>query len=311
MTEFGFIDSIKTLFEQIPNNGFEGIGDDCAVLPIGSDESLLFTSDMLVEDIHFTRSSISPFDLGYKSLAVNLSDVAAMGAHPTATLLSISLPQKLPKGWAAEFMRGYHDLSKKYNVALVGGDTTASTAKITINVTAIGRTPNRQIKRRSDAKVGDIVVVTGRLGDSAAGLKDLLSGDINSPFAKIHYRPTPRIEEGMWLGQQSCVHAMMDISDGVASDIRHIMSRSGVGVRINVDSLPTIHSAHVALCGGDDYELLFSVEPNHIERLISHFKENFSTQITPIGEIIDNHNNIEWYVKNQKITDDFMGFRHF
>ncbi|MFR9603739.1 MAG: thiamine-phosphate kinase [Rikenellaceae bacterium] len=311
MTEFGFIESIKTLFEGVPLNNFEGIGDDCAVLPIGQNDSLVFTSDMLVEDIHFTRSSISPFDLGHKSLSVNLSDVAAMGAQPTATLLSLSLPKALPEGWAAEFMRGYHSLSRKHGVALVGGDTTASTGQITINVTAIGKAPNTQIKRRSGAKVGDIIVVTGRLGDSAAGLKELLAGDINSPLASIHYCPTPRIEEGVWLGQQPSVHAMMDISDGVASDIRHIISQSGVGARIDVESLPTQHSAQVALCGGEDYELLFTVDPQEAVEVISLFEEKFSTQITPIGEIIDNHNIMEWHANGLKIDSDFMGFRHF
>ena len=139
MTEFGFIDSIKTLFAPLPDNGFEGIGDDCSVLSVGGGESLVFTADLLTEGVHFLRTATSPRELGRKSLAVNLSDVAAMGARPVATLLSIALPADAADAWAAEFMLGYRELSEEFGVTLAGGDTTRSAAGITINVTAIGR----------------------------------------------------------------------------------------------------------------------------------------------------------------------------
>ena len=139
MTEFGFIDSIKTLFAPLPDNGFEGIGDDCSVLSVGGGESLVFTADLLTEGVHFLRTATSPRELGRKSLAVNLSDVAAMGARPVATLLSIALPADAADAWAAEFMLGYRELSEEFGVTLAGGDTTRSAAGITINVKAIGR----------------------------------------------------------------------------------------------------------------------------------------------------------------------------
>ena len=138
MTEFGFIDHIKELFAALPDNGFEGIGDDCAVLPVGEGESLVFTTDMLAEGVHFLRPATSPRELGRKSLAVNLSDVASMGARPVATLLSLSLPADTAGTWAEEFMLGYRELSEEFGVTLAGGDTTRSAAGITINVTAIG-----------------------------------------------------------------------------------------------------------------------------------------------------------------------------
>ena len=137
MTEFGFIDHIKELFAALPDNGFEGIGDDCAVLPVGEGESLVFTTDMLAEGVHFLRPATSPRELGRKSLAVNLSDVASMGARPVGTLLSLSLPADTAGTWAEEFMLGYRELSEAFGVTLAGGDTTRSAAGITINVTAI------------------------------------------------------------------------------------------------------------------------------------------------------------------------------
>ena len=151
MTEFGFIDHIKELFAALPDNGFEGIGDDCAVLPVGEGESLVFTTDMLAEGVHFLRPATSPRELGRKSLAVNLSDVASMGARPVGTLLSLSLPADTAGTWAEEFMLGYRELSEAFGVTLAGGDTTRSAAGITINVTAIGRIADAHIKRRSGA----------------------------------------------------------------------------------------------------------------------------------------------------------------
>ncbi len=310
MTEFGFIDNIKLLFSSLPSNSFEGIGDDCAVLSIGGGESLLFTADMLVEDIHFSRVTISPYDLGRKSLAVNLSDVAAMGARPVATLLSLSIPKDLDPSWAEEFIRGYHSLSFEHGVALVGGDTTSSVSQITISVTAIGRAASSNIKRRSAAQVRDIVMVTGRLGDSAAGLRELMSGGGEGAFVTAHRLPTARIEEGVWLGAQRGVHAMMDISDGVGSDIRHIVSKSGVGVRIDLDKLPTYHDPRTALCGGEDYELLLTVSPDEAPEIVSQFNAQFAVSLTPIGEIIDGKS-VEWRLNGEVAADDFMGFRHF
>lgn len=309
MTEFGLIESIKALFSTLPTNSFEGIGDDCAVLPIGK-ESLLFTADMLVEDIHFKRELISPFDLGRKSLAVNLSDVASMGATPVATLLSLSLPKGGDPAWVEAFMEGYYSLSREYDVALIGGDTTSSTSQITINVTAIGRAPSQNIKRRADAQPTDAIFVTGHLGGSAAGLRDLLKGDVATSAAKIHCCPRARIEEGAWLGEQSCVRAMMDISDGVASDLCHIMKSSGVGAVVELSKLPTSYDYHTALCGGEDYELLFTVERAAVDEFRVAFEQKFKTPLSQIGEIVDG-GDVEWQLNGERYIEELMGFRHF
>ena len=151
MTEFGFIDHIRRRFADLPDQGFEGIGDDCAVLPLGG-EALVFTSDLLTEGVHFLLHATSARELGGKSLAVNLSDVAAMGARPVATLLSIALPPDASGVWAEEFMEGYRELSARFGTPLVGGDTTRSESGVTINVTAIGRSPLTHLKRRRDAR---------------------------------------------------------------------------------------------------------------------------------------------------------------
>lgn len=262
MTEFGFIDHIKELFAALPNNGFEGIGDDCAVLPVGEGESLVFTTDMLAEGVHFLRSATSSRELGRKSLAVNLSDVASMGARPVATLLSLSLPADTAGTWAEEFMLGYRELSEAFGVTLAGGDTTRSAAGITINVTAIGRIADAHIKRRSGARPGDAILVAGELGLSGAGLHDILAGRYDTPAAAAHRNPQPQVAEGIWLGARPEVHAMMDLSDGLASDIRHIMERSGVGAAIDIGRIPLAQGADVetAACGGEDYKLLLTAD---------------------------------------------------
>ncbi len=309
MTEFGLIDQIKGLFSSLPLGSFEGIGDDCAVLPLGS-ESLVFTSDMLVEDIHFLRSATSAFDLGYKSLAVNLSDVASMGVAPCATLLSLSVPSELMGEYIEEFMRGYHTLSQKHGVALVGGDTTASKGALTINVTAIGRGASAHLKRRSAARVGDVVLVNGSLGESAAGLKDIFEGRFDSPLAKIHKLPEPQVEQGNWLGARAAVHAMMDISDGVASDLRHILKASGVGASIDLGAIPTSVDLHSALCGGEDYKLLLTASDCAVQELCASYHQRFGSELYPIGRIVKG-DNVEWLENGRAVQTDLMGFRHY
>ncbi len=312
MTEFGFIDYIAKLFAPIPANSFEGIGDDCAVLPLENGESLVFTADLLVEEVHFLRHAASAYEIGHKSLAVNLSDVAAMGVRPVATLLSIALPADLPDRWAEEFMEGYRALSERFSVALIGGDTTRSKSGITINVTAIGRGSSTNIKRRSNARPKDIVFVTGELGTSDCGLRDLLAGRIDTPQAAIHRNPQPQVNEGIWLGMRHDVHAMMDISDGLASDLRHILHRSGVGAEIETEHVPIAQGADLqtALCGGEDYKLLFTADALSAERLATDFRVHFGVPIYPIGRITEG-SELQWLREDRPITANWQGFTHF
>lgn len=312
MTEFGFINDIAARFADLPENGFEGIGDDCAVLPVGEDEALLFTTDLLAEGVHFLRAATSARELGRKSLAVNLSDVAAMGGRPVATLLSLSLPDDATGDWADEFMKGYHESSEKFGVALVGGDTTRSESGIVINVTVFGRAATSHIKRRSDARAGDTIFVTGELGASGAGLADLLAGRYDTPAAVIHRNPQPAVAEGIWLGARPEVHAMMDLSDGLASDIRHILERSHCGAAIDTERIPVAAGAdtRLAACGGEDYKLLFTAATAAANELERDFLKKFGVPLYPVGRITEG-SELVWLKNGQPVEPHWHGFSHF
>ena len=313
--EFGLIDRIRKM-TSVPDPSWVGIGDDCAVIPLSPEtggapaSDLLVSTDMLVEGTHFLMEDISPRQLGWKSAAVNISDIAAMGGKPIATFLSLALPKTLPEQWMQEFMEGYNGISEKFGAALLGGDTTCSPDRICINVTVLGTCPRGKAKLRSAARPGDLVCVTGTLGDSAAGLKLILGGQKGAAprLMDRHYTPTPRVEEGLALSCLPGVHAMMDISDGVGSDLRHILDESGVGARIDTGKLPISKELQdlcikkgwdpreLALCGGEDYELLFTMDP----------QETPDIPYTVIGEITANPT-VTW----EGGSRDYMGYKHF
>jgi len=284
--EFGLIERIRARFPA--PDGVTGIGDDCAVLTQHNGLDTLVSTDMLVEGTHFLRDDIEPFDLGWKSAAVNLSDIAASGGRPTGTFLSLALPAGLSGEWVDAFLDGYAEISGRFDVPLLGGDTTASPQRICINVTVLGECPVGRAVLRSGAMVDDLICVTGPLGDSAAGLKAILAGvprdaDVQTLIAR-HYRPVPRIEEGQQLRLNLGVHAMMDISDGLGSDLNHILEASDVDAEIDPEALPlSIALKHVcarqgwdpmelAVSGGEDYELLFTcTRQTEMLLLVPHF----------------------------------------
>ena len=308
-TEFSFIGDIAKIFGTLPHHGFEPIGDDCTVLPVG-DDVIVMSTDMLIEDVHFLRGASSADEVGYKSLMVNISDVAAMGATPTATLLSLSLPESAQGEWVEGFMRGFYEGCKEYGIALVGGDTTASRDKIAINVVAIGRAPKECVKRRSAAKVGDLVCVTGKLGVSSKGLVDIMFGDLGTQAAKAHRRGQARVEEGKFLGSQEAVHAMMDISDGIASDIKHIMEESNVGAEVELSNIPTDYDIRFATTGGEDYELLLTVAHDKFEDVAAALISATGTSLTAIGRITEG-NTLTWLDNGQPSEIELKGFAHF
>lgn len=312
MTEFGFIEHIARLFADADRHGWEPIGDDCTVLPLG-DQAIALTSDLLAEGVHFLRKGISARELGRKSLMVNLSDVAAMGLRPEASLLSVALPADVGERWAYEFMAGYREVSSEYDVALVGGDTTSSKSGITVSVTAIGRGPLRHVKRRSAARAGDAVFVGGRLGASAVGLRDILAGRDDTPAAAVHRNPVAQIREGEWLGGLSEVHAMMDLSDGLASDLQHMLRASGCGAEIVVESVPAEYGdIEAAVCGGEDYKLLFTVGASCADELQRAFAERFGRPAYRVGRIVSSSSPVvRWLSGGVEIHPEWQGYTHF
>ena len=313
--EFGFIDFIKERF-SCPE-GIIGIGDDCAVMPCGEGE-LIYSTDMLMEGVHFLRNAASPEDIGWKSLAVNLSDIAAMGGTPVATFLSIALPKDSQGEWAERFIAGYAQLSHEFGVPLLGGDTTSSLRDIAINVGVLGRVPYGRSIRRNGARVGDKIYVTGRLGDSAGGLQAILNGWERTPevesLIQSHLKPMPRLSEGAALMRTGLVGAMMDISDGIASDLRHILKASNTGAQVALDKLPIssdLKSAcrsygqdpySLATGGGEDYELLFTAG--------EEIKEALDFPVYQIGEIVPG-DSISWSMNNEILDLDYTGYKHF
>ncbi len=291
--EFGLIERIRARFPA-PQRAV-GIGDDCAVLPQRDGQESLVSTDMLIEGTHFLRDDITPYQLGWKSAAVNLSDIAAMGGNPTGTLLSLALPADLTVEWIDAFLDGYAAVSA--GVPLLGGDTTASPDRICINVTVLGESPSGRGRLRSNAMEGDLICVTGPLGDSAAGLKAILDGverdaDVQALIDR-HYLPIPRIKEGLELAANHQVHAMMDISDGIGSDLQHILDASGVGAEIKVDDIPLSLALKrvckrfgwdplaLAISGGEDYELLFTC--NRYAEMVLTVPHFVSGRITSAG----------------------------
>jgi thiamine-monophosphate kinase len=313
MGEFEFIESVRRAFAGVGDGAITGIGDDCAVLPLpGGSEAFVVTTDMLVEGVHFLRDAGSARELGGKALAVNLSDVAAMGARPVASFLSIALPADCRGRWVEEFMEGYRELSEKHGVRLAGGDTTASLSGVAINVTAVGRAIRGNLKYRSGARVGDVVAVGGPLGESAAGLRDILAGRLNTPLAAIHRNPQAQVAEGEWLGGRGEVHSMIDLSDGLASDLGHILKASGVGARIELTAIPTPVDVETAVTGGEDYKLLMTVGAGDFERLAEDYFTRFGEPLHPVGRIVAADTpRIVWTEGGIPVEKNWRGFAHF
>ena len=295
--EFGLIERIRRT--TATGRGVRiGIGDDCAwVKQAGG--SALITTDLLIEHIHFDLKWTSLFDLGYKSLAVNLSDIAAMGGMADYAILSLGIPASFDSREIDEFYRGFNRLAHQHGVALVGGDTNLADSLI-ISVCVIGHPAARPV-RRSGARVGDDIYVTGTLGDSALGLallREKLAGTkphvINRLLAR-HHRPMPQLSAGVLLARLRIASAMIDISDGLLQDLGHICQASRIGAVIWKETLP-LSSAYralvekvgsgYALSGGEDYELLFCARPRERQN-IDKLRVPGRVKFTRIGRCVD------------------------
>lgn len=313
MDEFDLINNLKKKL------GFSAIGDDCAVIPQNAAADLLITADLLVEGIDFETNWISAGDIGRKALAVSLSDIAAMGGEPKWAMTSIGVPEaQWRSGFATTFYEGWNECAKEFGVELIGGDISRSPSGFFVDSIVGGYVPNGKAILRSGARPGDSLYVTGPLGTAAAGLmllKRSLNIQITGTEALLdkQLRPYPQIELGKQLREMGIATAMIDLSDGLSSDLRHVCSASGVGAVVFADELPFESVAlevagsadkmlDLALNGGEDLELLFSADETRIPAELPVFK---------IGEITANAGVIEIQRGDSRELLLAKGFKHF
>jgi len=303
LTESGLIRAIRSR-AQVGRGVSVGIGDDCAILSCAPGTLLVATTDLLLEDVHFRRRYTEPADIGWKSIAVNLSDVASMGARPRWALVALACPASTTLEEVEAYYAGALALAGEHEVAVVGGDTSSSPAGWLVNVTLLGEATGAPLLR-SGARVGDVIAVTGALGRAAAGLAVLerpaapagLDPETLAEVTAAHLRPRPRVAEGRWLGEATGVTAMMDLSDGLTVDLGHIAEESRVGARVEIGRLPVAASARRvadrlgqdvldwATGGGEDYELLVTCAPADFPRLSEGLRAATGTPLTRVGEI--------------------------
>ncbi len=264
--EFGLIERIRARLPKPSARVWVPIGDDAAATePPAAGEALVSTVDLLEEGVDFTRE-IPARSVGRKAIAVNLSDLAAMGAAPRGVLIAIAAPPSTDVAWVDDFYDGVASICAEHGVDVLGGDLSRG-PNITIAVTALGSAPRGKLVKRDGAKPGDLVCVTGTLGDAAAGLEKLRAGaPIDDPLVKRQIDPTPRVAAGIALA--GVAHAMIDVSDGFLADLGHVLDASHVGARIEVAKLPMsdafrasgLDTRRLALAGGEDFELLFAID---------------------------------------------------
>ena len=323
--EFGLIEKIARSTAVSDPQVMQAIGDDAAVVSLDRTACLLVTTDILKEGIHFKKEFSSPFVLGKKCLSVNLSDIAAMGGAPLYYFVSLAIPPNTHYSFIRDLYRGMNAQARRFGAHLLGGDTTASQDSLVLSITLLGKAAKRTVLYRHGARPGDLIFVTGTLGDAALGLM-LLEQGLGSPhdrLVKRHIDPQPRIEAGQALACSRAVSAMMDISDGLLGDMQHIMKQSSVGARIFLDRLP-LSAAYrrqcpqlsrdfyaPALCGGEDYELLFTAPPRNEQRL-RLLAEKLGLPMTCIGETTDKRLGLSVLdAHGKKIRLRQTGFRHF
>lgn len=314
--EFGLIELFRSAAaaRPLPRWVDAGIGDDCAVLRLGEGPPLLVTTDLLVEGVHFRLDLGQPWQLGYKAMAVNLSDIAAMGGEPLAAFLGLGLRPELSPGWVRALRDGLLACAGEHGVVLLGGDTVASPGATVLDLTVLGRAAAGQPVLRSGARPGDRVVLGGPVGDAAAGLFLLLAGDGSAATAQAaatlseaerqsllaaQLEPRPQLALGRLLAARNLATAMIDVSDGVLQDLGHICAQSGCGAELDADLLPLGAAARRlaaaagrdardwGLGGGEDYVLLFCVSPEQEHAVLAACRTELGVEPAVIGTLSD------------------------
>jgi len=329
--EFGLIARITKNFTHQLGSTVLPLGDDCAGYSGSTSKYQLVSTDALVENIHFKFSTISPEQLGQKAIAVNISDIAAMGGTPTRVLITLGISKKVSTSFLNKLYNGIYKTCALYDIELFGGDTVSSPKSFFINVTIIGEAKQGKLFTRNGAKKGDLIFTTGTLGDSSLGFK--ISSNKNwkctqkskKYLIKKHLVPTPRLKESQLLVRSNHkITSMIDISDGLAQDLSHICKQSGTGAIIYEEKLPkSLDFAKVCkenrlkplpfvLAGGEDYELLFTLPSDGVKKLSRQF-EKAKALVTHIGEMTESASKVSLLRQNGKreILHQFSGFNHF
>lgn len=301
--ELGLIERLRAVYAGAAGGGLAiPIGDDAAVLDVPAGRQIVVTTDLLAEGVHFRRDWSDPYSIGWKAAAANLSDIAAMGADPTFTFVSLALPPDETVESLERLYDGLCDCLGRYGARLAGGDTNRSLSQLTVNITQMGTVPAGQAVKRTGAKPGDLLLVTGTLGDSAAGLLLLekygpaRAEKLSRALVQAHRRPQPRVVAACAGRETGGLHGGMDLSDGLAADLPKLCAASGVGARIDVSKLPLsadlsameaelgLPARQLALTGGEDYELLLAVAPASVSA-VSEAILATGTPLCVIGEI--------------------------
>ena len=312
--EFEFIKSFIGKFSRTGKDVIVGAGDDAGVVKVSGDEYLLATTDALVDGVHFKSALFRPEDVGRKSIAVNVSDIAAMGGRPAYCLVSLVLPKSLDESYKNRLYDGIVQECERYDIQIIGGNVSGG-KELVVDVFLLGKVASDKVILRSGAKVGDKVLVTGSLGDAAAGLQLLKLKEIRGREndRELRFRtsrndnnliskqltPTPRLKEALMIAESGLATSMIDISDGLGQDIGHICDSSGVGVRIYEDRLligeGVVEVAErmgkkpleLVLLGGEDYELCFTASEKHVEKIKSAIESKTKTLVSVVGEILE------------------------
>jgi len=301
--EFGFIDRIAPGGAIRSRGVVKGIGDDCAVIDIAGPDYLLVTTDLLVEKVHFLMEWAPAETFGAKALAVNLSDIAACGGRAEDAFVSIAVPEHVNLEWLEGLYRGMSDLARQYNVNLLGGDTTSSRGDMVINVALTGLVPREEVMFRHTARPGNVIAVTGYLGESRAGLELLLSSrdlpsDIAEPLKRAHLAPRPHLSEGRSLASSRACTAAIDVSDGLSSDLWHLCADSGIAAVLQEGAIPVSDALARAgdllgidplkwiIRGGEDYVLLVALEADAVKNL-KQTADAEGWMLVPIGEFVE------------------------
>ncbi|HIE41197.1 MAG TPA: thiamine-phosphate kinase [Candidatus Aenigmarchaeota archaeon] len=323
-SERSFIKQIEALTPTSMDGLIKGIGDDCAVLAKNRDQATLLTTDTLIESVHFDPAWHPPYLLGRKAAAVNISDIAAMGGQPRFPLLSVGVSAATEEGWLDQVMTGFQSMLEEHNMILIGGDTVSS-PDLMFSVTVIGEMETEKVLYRSGARPGDLVWVSGPLGEAAAGLEICRSHEKECDrwpsLVKAHLDPRPEVELGQILSKSGMVNSMMDLSDGIATDLAHICTASSTGADIQAADIPFsenllqtaaifhLNPLDLALRGGEDYQLLFTSTPEHATSLPRLVRDQTGGEIFRVGRITSGKG-VTLLDNDRRKDISFQGYEH-